>query len=139
MCGGLEYEMRVGLNAKGFVCEREVECRRWFDKKDLNDIVEMVGEGWGGDSYKEGLEVNCSVLFDRYKLNWKGQKLAEEMEVQLHEDGCVSHEDWKFMCSGVGYMKQVQPHAQFQHVDSYVISFLQGYGLLGGQDVGGRE
>jgi hypothetical protein len=45
------------------------------------------------------------VVVCRYKLKERGQALAKEMGISMRDGCCVSHEDWKFMCSGVGYMK----------------------------------
>lgn len=51
--------------------------------------------------------VQCRVpaCICRYKLKKAGLDLAKEMGLSLHEGCCVAHEDWKFMCSAVGYMK----------------------------------
>ena len=47
--------------------------------------------------------VTC-VVYLRYKLNRKGVKLAEEMDIPV-DGGCITHDDWKLLCSGVGYFK----------------------------------
>lgn len=47
----------------------------------------------------------CLLYCNRYKLKRQGLELAREMEMQVHDGGCVSYHDWKFMCSTIGYMK----------------------------------
>lgn len=39
----------------------------------------------------------------RYKLTQNGKELAKAMDIPLHEGACVTPEDWKLICSGLGY------------------------------------
>ena len=50
----------------------------------------------------------CLITFSscylfRYKLTRNGQELAKAMDIPLHEGACVSPDDWKLICSGLGY------------------------------------